>query len=325
MSECLTNDRESGRSWDRSLGGISLDLLARIAATPSTVLILGETGSGKGFLARAIHEHSPRNREPFVHVDCTALSPTLIESELFGHIRGAFTGAISGRKGRFELAASGTILLDEIANLDLNAQRKLLRVLDEGIYERVGSSVPIRLNARVIAATNRELSEAVQSGDFRKDLFYRLAVTRIRVPPLRERLDELPCLVDAGLARAAARLNRPVPRSSSELISQLREHCWPGNVRELFNALEHAAAHAPDGRLCLRSCDLDLADHALNVRMARTLREPAFASTASQDIQAVLIATGGNVSRAARRLRIPRSTLRYRILRAGLEHLLVRD
>lgn len=325
MSECLTEERESGRSCDRPLGGIPFSLLVRIAAAPSTVLVTGETGSGKGFLARAIHDHSPRNREPFVQVDCTALSPTLIESELFGHTRGAFTGATSGRKGRFELARSGTILLDEIGDLDLTAQRKLLRVLDEGLYERVGSSVPLRLNARVIAATNRNLPEAVQSGDFRKDLFYRLAVTRIHVPPLRERRDELPRLVDVGLARAAARLGRAVPRSSNSLISRLHEHCWPGNVRELFNALEHAAAHAPDDRLCLRPCDLDLTNHAMNVRTTRAHLEPTYAPAPSQDIRAVLIATGGNVSRAARRLRIPRSTLRYRILRAGLEHLLARD
>jgi DNA-binding NtrC family response regulator len=290
-------------------------------------VISGETGSGKGAVARLIHAHSDRKARPFVHVDCAALSPTLIESELFGHVRGAFTSAEARRRGRFEVAADGTIFLDEIAELDLQGQRKLLRVLEDRCFEPVGSSSPTPMRARVLAATNRDLEALVSAGAFREDLFYRLFVTRIAVPSLRERVQDIPDLTQLGLRRLEARLPRPVPSTTDEFCERPAEHDWPGNLREFFNVLEHAVVCTSLDRLRLRAADLEgiLPRRSSLPGRSLHLTAPRWSHETDSHIAETLIQTGGNVSRTARRLGLPRSTLRYRIQRDGLGHLLPKD
>jgi len=212
--------------------------IALLAAVPTTVLVLGETGTGKGVVARALHAAGSRAARPFVHVDCAALPESLFESELFGHERGAFTGALAPRAGRAEIAADGTLFLDEVGELAPRLQAKLLRLLQERSFERVGGAALRPLRARVVAATNLELEAAARAGVFRSDLLFRLDVARIVLPPLRERRQDLPALVPALVARIAARLGVPCPPPDPGLAARLAAHDWPGNVRELENALE---------------------------------------------------------------------------------------
>jgi transcriptional regulator with GAF, ATPase, and Fis domain len=219
----------------------ALRKVERVAPTDSTVLILGETGSGKELVARAVHSRSRRSGRPLVKVNCGAIPPGLVESELFGHVKGAFTGAIDKRIGRFELANGGTIFMDEIGELPLEAQVKLLRVLQEQEFEPVGSSRTVRVNVRVIAATNRNLEHSVRDGRFRADLLYRLNVFPIEVPPLRERPRDIPLLAGLFLSRLARTLGKPLHGISTRGIEQLQRYHWPGNVRELQNTLERAA------------------------------------------------------------------------------------
>ena len=211
-----------------------------VAPTDSTVLILGETGTGKELMASAIHEASRRRRGVMVKVNCAALPPTLVESELFGHERGAFTGAVQQKKGRFELAHKGTIFLDEVGELPLDMQAKLLRVLQEQELERVGGTQTIKVDVRVVAATNRDLTEAVRAGAFRADLFYRLNIFPVRMPPLRERLNDLPPLAAHFVRQFAERMGKPARRIAPGTLEQLQRYTWPGNVRELANVLERA-------------------------------------------------------------------------------------
>jgi formate hydrogenlyase transcriptional activator len=219
----------------------TLRKVERVAPTDSTVLIVGETGSGKELFARAIHSRSRRSDRPLVKVNCGAIAPGLVESELFGHVRGAFTGAIEKRVGRFELANGGTIFLDEIGELPLDAQVKLLRVLQEQEFEPVGSSKTIRVSVRVIAATNRNLDQAVRDGRFRADLLYRLNVFPIDVPPLRERTSDIRLLVGFFSSALARRIGKPIQGFSARSLERLTRYSWPGNVRELQNVVERAA------------------------------------------------------------------------------------
>jgi transcriptional regulator with GAF, ATPase, and Fis domain/CheY-like chemotaxis protein len=219
----------------------ALNSIETVAPTDATVLILGETGTGKELVARAIHNLSPQKNKPLVKVNCAALASTLIESELFGHEKGAFTGALSRKIGRFELANGGTIFLDEIGDLPLELQAKLLRVLQEGEFERVGGSQTIKVSVRVIAATNRNLTEAVKSGSFRSDLFYRLNVFPLTLPALRERREDIPLLVSHFLSRSAKKLGKPLERLSRESMDRLMRYGWPGNVREFLSVIERAA------------------------------------------------------------------------------------
>jgi PAS domain S-box-containing protein len=212
----------------------------RVAQTDASVLVSGETGTGKELIARAIHARGPRKDKPLVKVNCAALSPGLVESELFGHEKGAFTGASQRRIGRFELAHQGTIFLDEVGEIPLEMQVKLLRVLQEREFERIGGSATISVDVRVIAATNRDLEKAVAEGKFREDLFYRLNVFPVRMPPLREREGDLPLLVRYLVARCAARIGRPTLRVSPETSERLARYSWPGNIRELENVIERA-------------------------------------------------------------------------------------
>jgi len=226
-----------------------LEHIERVAPTPATVLIHGETGSGKELVAKAIHAASPRARKAMVSVNCASLPETLIESELFGHERGAFTGADRQRLGKFELADDGTLFLDEIAELSMAAQAKLLRVLQEGTFERVGGSVTIQVDVRLVAATHRELARQVERGRFREDLFYRLNVFRIDVPPLRERQEDIRALAEHFHEHHAKRMAKPVLPLSERSVRRLISYRWPGNVRELENTIERATLLAKGSEL----------------------------------------------------------------------------
>jgi transcriptional regulator with GAF, ATPase, and Fis domain len=226
-----------------------VDAVRKVASTSTTVLLHGETGTGKEIIARAIHELSPRRSGPLVRVNCAALSPALVESELFGHEKGAFTGAAQRRVGRFELADGGTLLLDEVGEVPPEMQPKLLRVLQEQEFERVGGSQPLRVNVRIVSATNRDLTKAVASGRFRADLFYRLAVFPIEVPPLRARPDDCAVLARAFVLAQAQRLGKRLDGIDARALERLVAHDWPGNVRELANVIERAAIVATGATL----------------------------------------------------------------------------
>ena len=225
------------------------DKIARIAPTPETVLIHGESGTGKELVAKTIHAMSSRASGPMVSLNCPVLSAQLMESELFGHERGAFTGAEASRTGRFEMAHEGSILLDEVTEIDLNLQAKLLRVLQERSFERVGSSETIEVDVRVLATTNRELKREVSEGQFREDLYYRLAVVPIEVPPLRDRREDVPALIEHFLVRCAERLGRAAVELDESATRLLTEYSWPGNVRELENVVTRASVLQGDAPL----------------------------------------------------------------------------
>ena len=216
-------------------------LIEKVAPTSASVLITGESGTGKELVARAIHINSPREKDPFISVNCAALPETLLESELFGHERGAFTGATTMRKGRFELADTGTLFLDEIGDIPLPLQAKLLRVLQERSFERVGGVKPIKVDVRIITATNRDLKEEVDTGNFREDLYYRLNVLHIHLPPLRERADDIPMLADYFINKFSKLLDKPDLKISGDALRYLTGYSWEGNVRELENTIERAA------------------------------------------------------------------------------------
>jgi two-component system response regulator AtoC len=219
-------------------------LIGKVASADATVLVTGESGTGKELIAEALHRASKRNPHPLVKVSCAALPESLLETELFGHEKGSFTGAMTMRKGRFETANKGTIFLDEIGEMTLGTQTKLLRILQEREFERIGSSVPIKIDIRVIAATNRNLSEEVEKGKFREDLYYRLNVIHIHMPPLRERKDDIPLLVEHFLAKFRHAANAIPTSITEEALAKLVAYDWPGNVRELENAIERAVVLA---------------------------------------------------------------------------------
>ncbi len=289
--------------------------LARAAArSSSTILVLGESGSGKEVLARAIHAESPRAAAPFVAVSCGALTETLLESELFGHEKGAFTGAVARRKGKFELAQGGTLFLDEVGDVSPKLQLDLLRVLEERRFQRVGGTETLEADVRVVAATNRDLARAVAEGSFREDLYYRLHVIPITLPPLRERREDIPFLVQHFLERFAKELKRPLSGVSPEAMSALVSHPWPGNVRELRNALERGAVVA-------QGSVIQLAD--LGIASPEALRPPPGDPLSLEEVEKRHVAdvlgwAGGNVTQAARVLGIDRMTLYNKIKRYGL-------
>jgi two-component system response regulator HydG len=292
--------------------------LRAVSALNSTVLITGETGTGKGLAARLLHDLSPQSQRAFIHADCSGLAGSLIESELFGHERGAFTGAVSPHAGRFEAAAGGTLFLDEIGELSLALQAKLLRVLQDQVYERVGSNQPRVMSARIVAATNRDLESDVSAGRFRQDLFFRLNVIRIEMPPLRDRREDLPSLVQILLQRLANRLRVAVPAVSEAFLSEFARHDWPGNVRELMNVLERFLVQYHAGLL-----DVSLPSRLIGkpasipIRVNAEFRAFPRSDTAEEKrfLQVELAAVGGNIAKLARKLGIARSTLRYRISR----------
>ncbi len=304
------------------------ETIDRVAAHDATVLVTGETGTGKGLVARRIHRRSARAVHPFVHVDCASLATGVIESELFGHERGAYTGAHQTRIGRLELASAGTLFLDEISELDVRLQAKLLRVLQDRRFERVGGTRTLGLRARVVAATNADLPSAIASGRFRADLYYRLAIMEVAIPPLRARREQIADLVTEGLRRLAARCAEPPPAFTPAAIEALGEHTWPGNVRELMNVLERIAARWPGQCVDAETVRAALpapAPSAFAPARARAPSEGGPGAAAprpppgSPEIARALAAHGGNIARAARALGMPRSTLRYR-LRTAARH-----
>lgn len=226
-----------------------LQQIQLVAATGATVLITGESGTGKELVARAIHDHSPRRDRALIKINCGAVPETLFESEFFGHVKGSFTGALKDKPGRFELADGGTLFLDEIGEIPLAMQAKLLRVLQEQEIERVGDSRPRKINVRIIAATNRDLKKEVEAGRFRQDLFYRLSVFPLEIPPLRERREDIPHLVAHFVKQSSVRMNRSLPKITQGTMSRLTTHTWPGNIRELQNAIERALILSQGGPL----------------------------------------------------------------------------
>ncbi len=291
------------------------DILPQIASAPSPVLIEGESGTGKGVLARLLHKRSARSRAPFVDLNCAGLSKELLESELFGHERGAFTNAMNTKPGLFEIAGDGTLFLDEIGEMELTVQARLLKALEEKRFRRVGGVRDLRADFRLIAATNKDLSAEVDASRFRSDLYYRLNVVRLRMPPLRERLDDLPILVEEILRPLCKEIGRPVPKVSARAMQKLGESRWPGNVRELRNVLER-------GLLTLHGTEIRTEDLAMESRSGIPAGHARQEELPSQEweirplenvigdyVTAAVKATGGNMRKAARLLRISPSTL----------------
>ena len=298
-----------------------LDLIARVAPTDASVLITGESGTGKELIAEAVHANSPRREGPFVKVNLGGISSTLFESEMFGHVRGAFTDARQDRAGRFAVADGGTIVLDEIGELDLAAQVKLLRVLQDRSYEVLGSSTTRSVDVRVVSSTNRDLSDMVAKGLFREDLFYRLNLIAVRIPPLRERPADIPLLAEHFLDGAANRFRRSRPQLTPRAFAWLSASGWPGNVRELKQAIERAVLVVDGDRL--------EADHfaALAELASSASREPELPPPGSMTLDALekamiercLVYTAGNLTRSAEALGISRAALYRRLQKHGIE------
>ena len=311
------------------------DVLARVeqvAQTSSTVLLRGETGTGKEMVARAIHINSARESRPFVRVNCAALAPGVLESELFGHEKGAFTGAVARRLGRFELADGGTLFLDEVGDLPLDVQVKLLRVLQEREFERVGGAETVKVDVRIVSATHRDLEQQIANGTFREDLYYRLNVFPIRLPPLRDRPSDIPHLAEHFLQKYAPGAGKAVRGIDASATAALCAYPWPGNVRELENVVERALilARGPE----ITGADLEFTRRAPPAGAAATPARGGAADSGGRPlgerlheqeraaIVASIDAAQGNIAHAARALGINRSTLYYRLRKHGLEHLL---
>jgi formate hydrogenlyase transcriptional activator len=294
-----------------------LKQVEKVAATDSTVLILGETGTGKELIARALHRRSKRANRSFIRVNCAAIPESLIASELFGHEKGAFTGALQRRVGRFEAADGGTLFLDEIGDLPMETQIALLRVLQEREFERVGSNHPISVDVRVIAATNRDLPAAVAAGTFRQDLFYRLNVFPIAVPPLRERTEDIPLLVEYFVGRFAKEAGKNIRHIAKQTLEQLRGYHWPGNIRELQNVVERAVILSETDTFVVD--DSWLSGESEDSSPHEGLS--AFEDREVEMIKAALAGTHGRISGpagAAAKLGIPRQTLESKIRRLGI-------
>jgi len=292
-----------------------LELAARVAPLDTTVLVYGESGTGKEFIVRLIHDQSPRASAPFVSINCAALTETLLESELFGHVRGAFTGAVRDKAGLFEVAGSGTIFLDEIGEVAPTVQAKLLRALQEREVRRVGAERNIKVNARVVAATNRDLRAAVEAGTFREDLYFRLGAFIITVPPLRDRREDIPPLVHNFLVRAAGRMKKDVRSVSADTMSALMNYRWPGNVRELEHAVERAVILANGPTIRLRDLPPEITQKS-RVRAGDDTLDLQAQERAS--IERALERFGGNRKKAAEALNISTVTLWRRMKQYGL-------
>lgn len=305
---------------DTALASV-LRTAARIASTNASVLILGENGTGKELIAQAIHRNSPRRDGPFVMVNLGGISRSLFESEMFGHAKGAFTGAVADRKGRFELADKGTIFLDEIGDLDAGSQVKLLRVLQEHTFERLGDSTPRQSDFRLIAATNADLQAMVADGRFREDLFYRINLIVLRLPPLRERLDDIGPLASHFAAKAASAMGLKAPEIAPDAIAWLRSLPWPGNIRQLRNLVERTVLLTPSARL---HADDFRTTAAMAGETQQSDSKDTPASPASLDdserrtIEAAMRTAKGNVTHAASILGVTRQTLYRKLKKHGL-------
>jgi formate hydrogenlyase transcriptional activator len=295
-----------------------LKQVAKVAPSDSTVLILGETGTGKELIAHALHRRSKRANRAFIRVNCAAIPESLIASELFGHEKGAFTGALQRRVGRFEAADGGTIFLDEIGDLPMETQIALLRVLQEREFERVGSNHPVSVDVRVIAATNRNLPDSVAAGTFRQDLFYRFNVFPIAVPPLRQRVEDIPLLVEYFVGRYAKGTGKKIRHIGKRTLDQLQHYHWPGNIRELQNVVERAV-------ILSDSDTFDVDESWLKGESAQAPQQEGFSALANREvemIEAALAECHGRISGpsgAAAKLGIPRQTLESKIRRLGID------
>jgi DNA-binding NtrC family response regulator len=294
----------------------AVSLAERVSATDANVLITGESGAGKDLLAAFVHSKSKRAAQPFVKIDCATLPGELLEAELFGYERGAFTGAVEARAGRFEAAQKGTIVLDEIAHLSIDAQAKLLRVIERREFERLGGRQTIKLDARLLAVTNVDLDAAVKAGRFRDDLFYRLNVISIRVPPLRERKQDVAALIQFFVKQYAAKHARKVDRVSQPALALLKAYDYPGNARELANVIERAVIVAT-GRI-IEEHDLPAGLSAAVVAQRQREQPPSLAEMEASYIAEVLAATRGNKTECARILGISRKNLYEKIARYEL-------
>ena len=309
------------------------DIVDRVAATPTTVLISGESGTGKELVACALHEHGGPAGRPFVKVNCAAIPRDLIESELFGHERGAFTGAVASKPGRFELASGGTLFLDEIGEIPPSSQVKLLRAVQQQEIERVGGVRTIKVDVRIVAATNRDLKKMVAEGGFREDLYYRLAVVPIHLPPLRERADDVPLLAESILARHAERLGRPPRSLTPAAVRALQSYPWPGNVRELENVLERSllfcdepAIDAPDLPPEVQGAAPPLPVTRPATAQIGSLKDIVKGMTEQVErelITRALVTTGDNVTHAARLLGLSRRGLQLKLRDLGIRDPLV--
>jgi DNA-binding NtrC family response regulator len=298
-----------------------VEMVRQVAPTRASVLLLGESGTGKELMARAIHQLSPRAAHPLVAVHCAALSPTLLESELFGHEKGAFTGAHEKRIGRFEQAQGGTLFLDEIGEIDAAVQVKLLRFLGERTFERVGSSKTLTADVRLIAATNKNLQDEVKAGRFRDDLYFRLRVVEITLPPLRQRLEDLPFLAQTFLREFASENHKNVNDFTPDALEALMNYAWPGNVRELRTAVEHAVVLSRGDRIGLRDLPAALRAGGPAAGPARWLTQPdlTVAEAEKQMIARALKDGGGNRTLAAQKLGMSRRTLHRKLHSYHLE------
>jgi DNA-binding NtrC family response regulator len=323
-------------------------VVEKVADTPSTVLITGESGTGKELVARALHDNSSRRTGPFIKINCAAIPKTLMESELFGYEKGAFTGAVGSKPGRFELAHGGTLFLDEIGEIPVEMQVKLLRVLQESEFERVGGIKTIKVDVRLLTATNRDLAAEIASGGFRDDLFYRLNVVPIHLPALRERRQDIPMLVDHFIARFNERLKKQITGADPEAVERLVAHNWPGNIRELENVIERTILFCEGPRIQLEDLPREFGGGTVSSSqpdlVAAAAAVPAPASPAPSAappvgeevgslkeavrveterverdlIQRALDETGGNVTQAARKLQISRKSLQTKMKELGL-------
>jgi two-component system response regulator AtoC len=294
------------------------DLIEKIGPTRSAVLVTGETGTGKELVANALHRKSPRSGELFVPLNCSAIPGELLESELFGHVKGAFSGAHTDRIGKFQAADGGTLFLDEIGDMDLRLQAKLLRVVQEGIVEPVGSNRRVRVDVRIVSSTHRDLDAAIRLGSFREDLYYRLNVFRIRLPPLRERRSDIADIARHFLSRFAADLGKGSVELSDEAAERLRRYAWPGNVRELRNIMERAAVLADSNVIGLRTLDVCLPEVTEEEVGPELDLAGAVAEAERKAILRALAATGDNKAAAAARLGIGERTLWTKLKKHGL-------
>ncbi|MDH4036381.1 MAG: sigma-54 dependent transcriptional regulator [Candidatus Krumholzibacteria bacterium] len=303
-----------------------METIRKVAPANARVLIMGENGTGKEMVARALHELSPRAEEPFVEVNCAAIPEELIESELFGHERGAFTGAVGRRVGKFELADGGTLFLDEVGDMSLNAQAKVLRVLQESVFERVGGTETMRVDVRVIAATNKDLLKASREGSFREDLFYRLNVVPITVPPLRERASDIPTLVEYFLQQTATELGQAPRKVSRAAMERLQEYAWPGNVRELKNMVERLVILSSGASIEVSDLpDLAAAEKSegryFDIATYTEFRD----AVEKEFLERKLRLFNHNVSKTARRLGMQRSNLYKKLEKFGIPYKSGRD
>ncbi|MDD5286256.1 MAG: sigma-54-dependent Fis family transcriptional regulator, partial [Desulfuromonadaceae bacterium] len=290
-------------------------MIEALADVPTTVMISGESGTGKELVAAALHHSGGRAKGPFVKVNCSGLSESLLESELFGHVRGAFTGAIADKVGRFQKADRGTLFLDEIGDISPAIQMRLLRVLQEREFERVGESTPIKVDIRIIAATNKNLAELVSQGTFRQDLYFRLDVVRLTVPPLRERLNDLPLLINHFIRKSNKNLGRDIQGVSDDVVKLIGTHCWPGNVRELEHTIEHASILCKSDIITLRDLPpglIDTLQYDVNTSSNSATFPPRLKKKLT--LEEALEMSGGNRTRAAKLLGVTRLTV-YRQLK----------